>query len=1398
MTADKLVQANNFAVRLKADGSEKDLNDLHKVKEECQSILSDLNEKAKGTFALNVLCILCRNLEKVPTWCKKIDNKVLLELAVDFVRLTRGLNKPEQVQTLACVFHIHRYIVRLNSPLPPELILKLSYMPFEVTKDNLLGEYYKTYWSILGDRFAYIEKMKSRLAFAKLLPKLTEDILTVTTIYDPVQFCNNILSFIIKKLHILFSNTCTRDLNGVYLNIFEHISKKDNLKMFKKISDKDAFDLYMKFNECLYVIIENNSKVNFEDCNIDYIVRFMVSILGHNTGIFHCFQTVYSNCFSCVFKNKVTLGYLETILQGLQSSCEAAEELGYLKPMYLSYPYIAQLLRLYIEYNISNSSIINWKDSFDATVQEHCFKIILFIITKLNKTEPVTKCNNCKVNTSLHDGLRLTFVTKQVIITSVNQEMDISHTLPSFFAIVEMQYKILTELRKLGCYNSGTCLQKLQTDIHNTAIALNKAKYYKYSIKLFNIYIKSEIANMKNDAEFKNIARALYNKGISELDCKLYSEAVNSAYLSLVFSGEDGMSTDKQMSLVMEIKAKELKEGESKNRDEQNSLQLMSVLTSCKMLAESNVYGNLKPYFSTLSFCSLLKHEFSKYAKLWPSVVPIAGVWISLNQLLKGDYESWMSVEKKETVLRSMFEVMLQTPAVVRNIHCEHYKAVLTEVLQKLDEEPSSDPETRIVQASLLFLQTEYDIADAMQKYGWKPENPITDPDLMTVTRTLPQEHRALRCALQAVKILTEVLPDLDMVAVSPLLKHSLQLAEVFVQQLLNMKRCVQALQLAHVCCKLAQRLDDTEAYLRSAGVLLQRAARCEDQLEHIAASAISRWTELVRSGRGLETALVFACDLAMHYERCGSTATAARLLRWSQARLLAASGEETPSLELAVGRLLEAEALRVGLRPNTLSRVNAVQRHYVAVTNNEARWCPRRRRALVVRGALCAGAELAVRLSRSLRLWRRARSSAGTSLQIAGALCAATLHAGITDTNHEDAQVKIDNRLKHILGLQPSNEIQPYCQSEETKTEPFTPKQTQIETMLDSDVFKKTQTSPSLPCITIPAFKMPEFLTHQDKCQCYACDTPYSWILALQTCALEASMYYRSGEHTIAKNYFDGAFSAMKLCETKVNLQTNSEHFHKYIIDIVKHEYINEVRNIEFEMLIESGYLQLTLGNYEMLNEKIERLNEIIKETKTNQYAINEFHNLLIAASRLKRVPNKQEEGLEEEFESLKLSPNKDILKTPETKYVLMKNTNKVVRCEELPIKRKVIKLNLDDGEDKEVIKENKRTEFKIPVPVTAKPALEAMTPRPKIIVTPANISTPSSKSTAEFFTPIASTPEQFFTPATSVKTYSRKRNIVVKNLEIEFSTPKAVDNRENKPVRRSRRAPSTRLGKL
>lgn len=463
-------------------------------------------------------------------------------------------------------------------------------MPFEYKYENLLHEYAKTYWNICADRLLYIESQKTKISIRNLLTKLAEDIYNVIQMYNTVQFCSTIINFLMKKLHFLYSNSNPAEVNSIFGRIFEILSSKNDLKSFKRLSERDTLDMLTKLVDCLYVVAENGTKINFKDSSLTNNVLCIISFIGHSPNIHYCLHNVICSIIS-IFEKQNT-AYTETALNNLITSFETAEKCGYSSTMNVIYPYIGQFIKLYIEWYMTNNESLNISES----IQESCLHVIYFLARTLTNCNQISKCLNCSIKSGLHDALRLLLLSKQIIIVSIEKNIPITRMLPIFCQIIQYQHKIIKGLCSKNCINYEKGYKKLQSDIHNTAIVLNNKKQYEYSIKLFNIYLENEIANFKTEIELKNISRALYNKSICELDFQQHIEALKDAYLSLIFAQPEGLHTEKYMSLVIDIKAKSLSTNDS------DELQLMTVLDVCEMTVDSNDYGNLKPFFCNLKF----------------------------------------------------------------------------------------------------------------------------------------------------------------------------------------------------------------------------------------------------------------------------------------------------------------------------------------------------------------------------------------------------------------------------------------------------------------------------------------------------------------------------------------------------------------------------------------------------------------------------------------------------------------------------------------------------------------------------------------------------------------------------------------------------------------------------
>ncbi|CAG4981708.1 unnamed protein product [Colias eurytheme] len=1363
-------EATNFVTKLKAHGSENDYYNLETACKDFTVLLTKLSTKDKQSFSLNVLCVLCRNLEKVPTWKQRINSTELITLCIECVRQNRGLEGEERVKSLACIYHVHKYIVRQSTSVPPELILKLSFMPFECDVNNLLKDYHKTYWSILVDRLTYIEKLKTKLAIKKLLPKFNDDLTKVITIYKDINdFCTNLLPIIVKKMYYIFGDATT-DLNESYRKLFDAIATHANT--IKECNDKQLTELYVRFNDCIYVVTENLSKIDFKNSPLEDIVRICISLLGHRADIFHCFQTFYLNSFLYIFSKRAN--NIDNVFKNLIVSCETTEKLGYKSLMYATYPFLNQMLRLWIEsYEMNVSSM-----------ESSCLNFVLFLMGKAKKCSQLVKCENCNIKTGLHDALRLSFLVKNLINKAVNDN-SFSSKSEVFHAIREQQYSILDELKAAGCVNISKYHVKLQTDVHNAAILLHKAGNYEFSITLFDIYLSKELENLKA-GDFKNVSRGLYNKSICELDNKMYEGGIRDAFLSLAFSQD--VKNEKYMNIVVSMKGKAAKVEDNDNQD----LQFLSVLSACET-REGGV--DIKPFLKHVKFSELLKHEFAMYEKLWPSLAPITGVILSLYKMVNSN-RFLGCAEDKKAIKDTFYDIILKTPSIVKWIQNDRYKEIVKEIINDMDWKKLT-LEDKMVYVALLFIKSEHDLLDASEKYGWKPAEQLLDLDKsVVVLRTLSQEHTATKDSIRGVELLASFIRDLGDVP-HHRLAHFLRICEVIVQQLLHVHRTVHALQLANMCLRLSKFLGDKVAYIRNVGTILYHAERQYPEIDSISVNAVQLWTSIVGTKESMETALVFICEVAIYYIKSKRHTAAAILLRTAQAHIVNAMKlYPDMQLDLALGRLMEAQVL---LCPdsgfNSLTAVNAIQRHYLATATVGTVWTTKRRNNLLLKYNTCLATEKCVKLCKYLKLWRRAKTAGGAGLGASGGKGQGVIYGAVTQTCWpEDAQVKINNALKNILD---TTDIHITNIDLNKKIQSFTPKHDHIETMRDTMI--RTQLSPSLPCISVPAFITPEFLKH-DACSCYACVMPACAILSSQISSLEASMYFRSKEDVIARNYFNGALKTFELAEAKLKsiFVDNAKKFEKYIVNLVKDSCFKEFRELEVEFLIELAFFELSEKNFEKADDCIVRIHEILSENDIDVYLQNEISNLLVSSALLREKRPEIPKELDIDFDSLKISTNQEA-KTPEGKTLPI-DTVKLVQKEEIPIKRKVAKkINLDDPEEEPKI-EKPKSKFKIPEPVIPKPSLEIITPRPtrsrpNIVITQAD-----TPKTEQFFTPKSTPNEAFFTPQTSHKTYSRK---IVKNLEAEFLTPigtpsEITKKKDTKSLRKKTLLRATSPGKL
>lgn len=276
----------------------------------------------------------------------------------------------------------------------------------------------------------------------------------------------------------------------------------------------------------------------------------------------------------------------------------------------------------------------------------------------------------------------------------------------------------------------------------------------------------------------------------------------------------------------------------------------------------------------------------------------------------------------------------------------------------------------------------------------------------------------------------------------------------------------------------------------------------------------------------------------------------------------------------------------------------------------------------------------------------------------------------------------------------------------------------------------KKQPTSPSILCNDVPVFKLPDFLTHND-CQCFSCQNPEAFILTCQTVGLQAATYFRAKEFVVANDYFDGFMLCCEIVDKKlstVDKKLSEKGFVDFLVDFSVKELYDWFRTVQVDGMVQFAFFELSQSRFEKADSIIIRIHEIIDEFTIDCYLKNEVHYLLSVSAYLRRKQQAQIkiDDLEDALDNLKLTPQKnELLKTPESKITKLSKIpkkpteTKIVPDEELPnTRRRVIKLNLDDNSDEKPESSKKRPvrkPSKVPVPKTAKPIVEIITPKPK-----------------------------------------------------------------------------------
>lgn len=264
--------------------------------------------------------------------------------------------------------------------------------------------------------------------------------------------------------------------------------------------------------------------------------------------------------------------------------------------------------------------------------------------------------------------------------------------------------------------------------------------------------------------------------------------------------------------------------------------------------------------------------------------------------------------------------------------------------------------------------------------------------------------------------------------------------------------------------------------------------------------------------------------------------------------------------------------------------------------------------------------------------------------------------------------------------------------------------------------------------------FKMPEFLTHNSKCTCFACANPFTSLLTLQITGLEASLHFKREEYKIGEMIFNGALRMFDCVDLKIKhyIDNLKGAYDDFVLDIVEQDFYDESRRIQLDILIEYTFLLIAIKNNSAANDTLVSIQHLLSKGETDHHLLNNYENLLSAVTKLNIMQENDNAkdsastniDAQTELEKMKLSPQTStgfVMHTPinqRNKPPVYKINSKIYGNEDLPqFKRKVIKLNLDD-----VDIDNQQTQpqttnvtsfsFKIPPLRTPQTSLETITP--------------------------------------------------------------------------------------
>lgn len=391
-----------------------------------------------------------------------------------------------------------------------------------------------------------------------ILSNLITHIEELLRIGNITSFCKNNLSWIVRKLYVLFNNFICEDLNTSFERIFELLFTLYTTNEKESSADEDVFRNFLVSFNVLTQIPSTSGK------NVNSILKLYKKLFEKDKTYlkFINILSIAAPLFSLPLQK-----FSPDVHNISNSFCMEIENVAKNSSLGLFNEFILTLRKV-LNYKLSQWIKVSndmWKMHFSLDFQLSLLKLLKTTVEKLNKCKKqCVKCSECSYESGAHDALQLASLGRYFVKNSAQSKIETSKLVSEVAEILNLQIQIILKLRDMKCPGWKNFWNSVEINCHSDAILLYSSKANRASLDLFGAYWSSCIRMLNADmnvVNHSNFSRALFNMAICQLDALQFENALHNCYLSMAMNSDrkkDIALNPTHASFIIQIKSKML------------------------------------------------------------------------------------------------------------------------------------------------------------------------------------------------------------------------------------------------------------------------------------------------------------------------------------------------------------------------------------------------------------------------------------------------------------------------------------------------------------------------------------------------------------------------------------------------------------------------------------------------------------------------------------------------------------------------------------------------------------------------------------------------------------------------------------------------------------------------